>query len=179
MINEKNVNEYCIKEQIHLIENYELAMQDETQTWDCHHRREIDENKSKQQLIDANLYYDRPASELIFLTKEEHISLHQKGENNIMYGKTHSDDARQKISDTHKGKQLSAETKAKISASKKGKPGTRKGKHHTDEARQKISESKKGKPKKKYRWVTIDGEIVEMAINHSKRYHPDWILLID
>lgn len=34
MINEKQVSKYCIYSQIHLIENYTEAINDETQVWD-------------------------------------------------------------------------------------------------------------------------------------------------
>ena len=79
------INEYCAKsyccEDLSLIENYALAIVDQTQTWDCHHRGEIlpcGRFKAKH-LKKFGLYYNRPASELIFLPHDEHISLHQKG----------------------------------------------------------------------------------------------------
>ena len=71
----KKINKICCDD-ISLIENYDKAINDDTQTWDCHHRREIDENKPMQQLKNEKLYYNRPASELIFLTKKEHQRLH-------------------------------------------------------------------------------------------------------
>lgn len=83
------------------IENYEQAVNDETQIWDCHHRLEIDENGktkySRKNLIDNGIYYYRPAEELIFLTKNEHRLLHKKGENNYWYGKHHTEETKQKI----------------------------------------------------------------------------------
>lgn len=77
----KNVTLYCC-EDISLIENYEAAINDETQTWHCHHRFEIDLGLSMKELNDRNLYYNRPASELIFITKAEHHRLHNQGKNN-------------------------------------------------------------------------------------------------
>ena len=46
--------------------------------WVCHHRLEIqgDEKYSTRQLIEMRLYYERPANELIFLSKQQHASLH-------------------------------------------------------------------------------------------------------
>ena len=74
---------YCC-EDISLIENYDKAIKDKSQTWLCHHRLEThDENKllrnvalSSSDLIKMNLYYNRPAKELIFLTRSEHQKVH-------------------------------------------------------------------------------------------------------
>ena len=80
MINEYAAKKFCC-EDLHLIENYELAVNDTTQTWDCHHRREVLPcgRFSADDLKKFGLYYNRPASELIFLTHSEHIRLHTKG----------------------------------------------------------------------------------------------------
>ena len=54
---------------------------------------------------------------------EEHkqaLSAAQSGENNGMYGKTHSEESKKKMSEKHKGKKLSEEHKQKISKSTKG-----------------------------------------------------------
>ena len=58
--------DYCC-EDISLIENYEQALNDQTQVWDCHHRLEIELGLSAAELIKQGLYWNRPASELIFL----------------------------------------------------------------------------------------------------------------
>lgn len=80
MINEGYVKKYCC-EDLSLIENYEFAINDITQTWDCHHRREILPcgRFSGDDLKKFGLYYKRPASELIFLTPSAHRQLHYKG----------------------------------------------------------------------------------------------------
>ena len=81
MINEYNAKRFC-SEDISLIENYQAAISDEERTWDVHHRRECDENGrtlfTKKQLIEMNLYYNRPASELIFVTRSMHWKLHRE-----------------------------------------------------------------------------------------------------
>ena len=69
------------------IENYEQAMNDISK-WECHHRLETHFSDgterphnaclSSRELILLGCYYDRPASELIFLTKSEHMRLHSK-----------------------------------------------------------------------------------------------------
>lgn len=104
MICEKSVKHFC-SEDPHLIENYNDAINDKTQTWHCHHRLEIELDKSGNDLINMNLYYNRPASELIFLTKRDHMSLHQKIHNNLKYskvntwsGKHHTEDEKYRIS---------------------------------------------------------------------------------
>ena len=81
MISEKCAKLYC-SEDISLIENYHQAIADQTKMWDIHHRRECDENGwtlfTKKQLIDMNLYFKRPASELVFVTRSMHWKLHRE-----------------------------------------------------------------------------------------------------
>ena len=108
MIDKKRAIKYC-KNDISLIENYDKAIADETQVWHCHHRRETIYSRSG--LIEIGEYYNRPACELIFLTKSEHMRLHNLGKNV-------SEDTRKKISETKKGennpmfgKHLSEETR--------------------------------------------------------------------
>ena len=81
MISEFYAKRYC-SEDVSLIENYHEAIADQTKMWDIHHRRECDENGqtlfTKKQLIEMNLYFERPASELIFVTKSVHKKLHRE-----------------------------------------------------------------------------------------------------
>ena len=62
------------------VENYSIAVKSE-EKWDIHHRAEILPcgRFSMADLKQHNLYWNRPASELIFLKHDEHISLHHKG----------------------------------------------------------------------------------------------------
>ena len=78
MIYEEYAKRYCC-EDLSLVENYDKAVSDTENIWHCHHRRETDEGLSYIELKNRGLYFNRPASELIFLTAHEHISLHQKG----------------------------------------------------------------------------------------------------
>lgn len=96
-----------------MIENYEEALKSE-ESWACHHRLEIDDNGceryTRKELIDAGLYYKRPASELIYLPHSLHSRMHNearkkrgnvyaaKGKDNPMHGRHHTDDARKNIS---------------------------------------------------------------------------------
>ena len=81
MINEIHSKRYC-SEDISLIENYYQAIADKDRMWDIHHRRECDgEGRTLftgKQLIEMNLYYKRPASELIFVTRSMHWKLHRE-----------------------------------------------------------------------------------------------------
>lgn len=81
MLNETMAKRYC-SDEISLIENYNQAIADEKRTWDIHHRRECDSEGrtlfTKKQLIEMNLYYNRPASELIFVTRSMHWKLHRE-----------------------------------------------------------------------------------------------------
>lgn len=125
------------------IENYEKAKADNFKNWDCHHRLQTWNSDGERRLVDISaaelialgMYYDRPADELIFLTRSEHWSLHNKYEHNPMYGKKHSVEAINKMSEAHKN--ISEETRKKMSEAKKGK-------HVSEETRNKMSEAKKG-----------------------------------
>lgn len=121
----KEVGRFCC-EDISKIENYDLAIADKTQTWDCHHRMELIKtgavvDSTMQDLIDWGIYYNRPADELVFLTKSEHLKLHKTG-------KPRSEETRKKLSESHKGK-LPWNT----------------GKHFSEETRRKMSEKAKGR----------------------------------
>ena len=85
MIDLKRLSRYC-KDDFCLIENYENAINDKEVTWHCHHRLETDANMTQKELKEKNLYFHRPASELIFLTPTEHLHLHNIGERNSIYG---------------------------------------------------------------------------------------------
>ena len=142
MISENSAKSYC-KDDISLIENYDKAAADKSLVWHCHHRREL--VMSRKELIEIGEYYNRPACELIFLTKSEHMRLHH-------LDKPLSEDTRKKMSESRKdkpsgmnGKHHSAEARKKMSESKKGKPSGMKGKHLSEETRKKISDSKNGK----------------------------------
>lgn len=77
MIDKGRVKKYC-SEDPSLIENYDKAINDKTQTWHCHHRLE-DLGFSQKDLKYLQLYYGVPAEELIFMTPNEHYSLHSTG----------------------------------------------------------------------------------------------------
>ena len=145
------------------IENYEEAINDTTQVWDCHHKMELIKtgavvDSPAQDLKDWGIYYNRPANELIFLTKAEHVRLHHKGNK-------HTKESKKKISEAKKGKpsgmegrKHSEETKRKMSEAQKGK------KHAplSEETKRKMSEAHKGKtkPYKGKHWKIIDGKRV-------------------
>ena len=108
MINNESVKAFCCQN-VSLIENYDLAIADTTQTWHVHHRREISENKSRKQLIAEGHYYKVKAEELIFLTKSEHMRLHNKG-------KKHTEETRMKMRERLLNISVSTETRDKLRA---------------------------------------------------------------
>lgn len=63
---------------------------------------------------------------------------------------------------------LSKESKRKISEANRGK-------HYTEEARLKMSEAKKGKHYLKLKWLTPEGNVIEMCKSRAHKFHPDWI----
>ena len=121
MICEKHAKKFC--KDFTKIENYEEAIADTKNVWDCHHRLELVKtggvvDATRQELIDWGIYYDRPADELIFLTHSEHASIHM-GDRKL------SNKTRKKLSDLHKGnkynlgRKYSEQTKQKISKANK------------------------------------------------------------
>lgn len=134
MIN-KNIKNFC--NNYTEIENYNRAVLDETQVWECHHRKEIDEHKSFKQLKQEGLYYNRPATELIFLTRSEHSKLHRLNM---------SEEEKRKRSESNKGRKFTEEHKRKMSEAHKGKKCDLwwlKGKPLSEEHKRKISEAQK------------------------------------
>ena len=104
MINKRvdRIKKYCC-EDISLIENYNEAINDKEQTWEIHHKLEIELNKTQKALIEQNLYWKRPASELIFLTRKEHKALHQSIHSNFnSKGKTFTEEHKKRISEARK-----------------------------------------------------------------------------
>ena len=109
------------------IENYEKALADNFKGWHCHHRLETHNSDgerrpvdiSQKKLIALGVYYNRPASELIFLTSREHNAYQN-------------------------GKHLSEEHKNKIAETLKGKNTWAKGKQFTESHKKKIGASMKG-----------------------------------
>ena len=129
MIKTKHAKKIC-REDITLIKNYEQAITDESQIWDCHHINEL--TFTRQELIKQNMYYYRPANELVFLTRSEHKKLHLT----VCAG---ADERRRKMSESLKGrkrKPFSEETKRKMSEARKGRK-------FSDETKRKMSEAAK------------------------------------
>ena len=73
--------------ELELIENYELAKQDNFIGWVIHHRLELTINGeaalSQKDLKRLNMYFHRPYYELIYLTRTEHAKIHGKASSNL------------------------------------------------------------------------------------------------
>ena len=137
MINEYTAKKFCC-EDLSLIENYDKAIADTKQTWECHHRRGT--IYSGKDLKEIGEYYNRPATELIFLTPTAHRQLHKKGV-------PLSEATKKAIGEALKGVPLSEEHKKAISETLKGvpKPYLR-GVPKSEATKKAISETLKGVP---------------------------------
>ena len=144
MISEAQATLHCF-EDISLIENYEQAINDKTQMWECHHRWETDRGLSAKELIFCCEYDYVPADRLIFSTVKEHRRLHgyhqldaaRQKISEALRGKPKSDATKQKMSDAKRGTCLSEATKQKMSEAWRGKP-------KSEATKEKIGEAKRG-----------------------------------
>lgn len=67
-------------------ESYEKAKADNFEGWVIHHKLETHTSDGERRMIDLkvtelkalDMYYHRPASELIFMTRAEHVNLHRR-----------------------------------------------------------------------------------------------------
>lgn len=126
----------CYCQTPELIENYEQAINDNTQIWECHHRDEIrtlpsgmNIIRTRDELIENERYYNCPPNELIFLTKSEHMKIH---------GATREDELSKQMKDYNKNRIWSEESKKKIGIANKNRKWT-------EESRKKASSSHTGK----------------------------------
>lgn len=177
MINERNARKFC-SEDLSKIEGYQEAVADLSQTWHIHHRRETDEGLSERELRRRGEYFQRPASELIFLTGSKHTSLHMLG-NKYRRGKHLSEATRKKLSVVNSGeingffgKHHTDATKRKLSAANLGNTYAL-GAHRSAEMRKKTSEAMSGEnhPFFGYHWYT-DGLKNVRAQTCPPGFHP-------
>ena len=85
------------------IENYNLAISDTKNVWECHHRLETHTSEGKQRLVQLSrpelealdMYFNRPPEEFIFLLESDHRKIHR--------GKKRSEETRNKMSKARMG----------------------------------------------------------------------------
>jgi len=122
ILGKKYAKRIC-REDISLVENYDKAIADTTQTWILHHRDEIRvlpsgmiARRSAEELKENGRYYHCPANELIFMSQFDHLSLH------------------------HTGKLVSEESKRKYHDSRIGRESPRKNAVLTNETKEKLAQ---------------------------------------
>ena len=123
-----------------------------------------------------NIEHGGQQSRIVSVETRQKLSESMKGrfakEKHPLYGKSHSEKTKEKISESHKGIPLSEERKNKISKSMKGKhagennpmygktsPKGMSGKSHSQETKNKMSESKKGDKSSIYRLLPLETEL--------------------
>ena len=75
-----------VEELLKKVENYEKAKADNFVNWVQHHRLETHNSDGEKRLVQItaeelqalDMYYNRPAEELIWLTRAEHINIHRE-----------------------------------------------------------------------------------------------------
>ena len=125
------------------IRNYEEAVNDTTEMWDCHHRME--EVFTHVELKRAGWYYNRKPEELIFIRRSEHrgnpklhigVKERMKAQNGEKHGPM-SEETKKKIGDANRGRKLgsvSEETRRKLSEVRKGRSKSEEYKRNISEA---------------------------------------------
>ncbi len=129
-ISNYKVSLFC-REDASKIEGYDEAIKSE-EKYDCHHRLELHNDGSlrftSDSLMKLDLYYNRPACELVFISHSEHISLHTKARwesgqltkksgikrKGTKWSHPMSEEAKKKLSLSKKGKKLSKEHKKSL-----------------------------------------------------------------
>ena len=84
------------------IENYDKAISDKDEKWECHHRMEIQPDGTtltKKWMIEHDIYYNVDPCMLIFLPIAEHRRIHHKN-------KKVSLETRRRLSNTQTGKKI-------------------------------------------------------------------------
>ena len=105
----------------------------------------------EEQLIRTNRTYDSNYGYNKFIgskhtdEQKEAMSERMSGTNNPMFGRTHTDEVKAKLSKISKGKVISEEQKVQQSKAMSGKNNPMFGKTHSKEAKAKISKTHKGK----------------------------------
>ena len=144
------------RDDISLIENYELAKKDNYKGWILHHRLETNFSNGEERPINGSItseelkllgnYYNVGADELIFMKTNEHRALHNK------------------FVGWKKGHKFSEETRKKISEANKGKKGHipwNKGKKCPEVSIRQLGKSSGTKGK---RWKLVDGKHVYYTV---------------
>lgn len=108
---------FC-REDITSIKGYEEAMADTTHMWICHHiNAEPFTGFTTTDLKKMNMYFNRPASELRFVTRNEHAKIHKVSKylpHGNMKGKHHTEDAKDRMRAAFKGKHWHIENGKRI-----------------------------------------------------------------
>lgn len=104
------MKKYCC-ENTELIENYQLAKSCNFKGWVIHHRLETHTSDSEKRIVELTrfeldalgMYYNRPASELIYLTRGQHNTIHKKDKPCVgSIGSHRSNETKEKMSKVDK-----------------------------------------------------------------------------
>ena len=119
-----------------------------------------------------NGYNETPGGSCYKMTDEmkRKISEANKGEKNGMYGRTHTESAKQKLREYNTGRHHSEQTKKYLHDINIGKT-------IPAEQRARISNTLKGRKPPKFRWMNENGKEIIMSKGMANHFHPNWILI--
>jgi len=135
-------------ENIELIENYQLAKSHNFKGWVIHHRLETHTSDGEKRIVELTrfeldalgMYYNRPASELIYLTRGQHNTIHKKGKPCIgNIGHKVSEETKRKMSKVDKSYMQTEAYRAALRAGK-----AKSNYKISDETKKKMSERRRG-----------------------------------
>ena len=142
---------------------FNRILQNNPERYEYHRLIELPDDIPNNFLNDLEFYFIDLFKTYAYENGDKHVFNFTKGGDGTS-GYRHTDEARKKMSEAHKGKTISEETRKKMSIVKSGENHPMYGKHHSEETRKKISIVKSGENNPMY------GKCGENHPNYGKHF---------